>query len=137
MNLDDLEHLSLDTLITKNRDRASLGRATEAETTALLTVLNGEPIAVINDWRLIAYRLVGHESVILLLGENDIAGTTWITSQVASIDLEHRLVQTVNSLYSLGVAGEGEPPLEQLFLLVTQLRRNGLATTLGLPEVSG
>jgi hypothetical protein len=137
MNLEEIASLRLDTLITINRNRASLGIINEHEISAIAATIEGNPSDIIDDWRLIAYRLSNVEPAVLLLGINRSKQITWITSNVRSVDLDHQLVQTMNSLYGLGTPGAGEPPLEQLFLLITQMRHAGLAGKLGLPEVSG
>jgi hypothetical protein len=126
----------LDQIVTRNRDRFSLGLATEAEIAALTApVLPGYQRGQIEDWRLIATRQIGEAPILFLLGHNPKEDGAWMTSAVQTISPDLQRLRTRNSIYALGERGAGEPPLEQILHVCYALRTWGLGDILGLAHV--
>ena len=136
LTIEELEHLSLNMIISERRDRVQLGLASADELEALHhAIADGNPKGVILEARFIAYRVVRLDAVqLMLLGHNETEGVPWITSALEQIDGDH-VTTASGSLYRIARRGEGEPPIEHLMLLIHQLRRNGMGEILGLPEV--
>lgn len=135
LSIHDLETLSLDTIISKNRDRVQLGLATVEEHAALKAPIDAGRALTdrIREARFIALRLDGKVST-RLLGINQRTRDSWITSAIEQIDRD-RVVTASGSVYAIASHGGGEPPLGHLLLLIRYLQDSGLGTMLGLPDV--
>jgi hypothetical protein len=89
---------SLDDIIRRGRDQASLGLATSADLERLMgDIVDGRLRVVINGWHLVALRIRatdGEAVYVYLLGYAQATCETWITSNVVSIDMKNGYVRT-------------------------------------------
>jgi hypothetical protein len=141
--LEKLMPRSLDDVVRANRDNFQIGLATANEVRRLTASI--EPAstkATIDEWRIIAFRTLKPEpnsgrivgkTLLSLLGRSSRTNCPLITSEVVKIDFENGLVRTLNSLYKIGVAGEGEPPSDDLIHLCATTHIWGWGKMIGAP----
>ncbi|WP_173058997.1 hypothetical protein [Sulfurimicrobium lacus] len=140
MSDDEIRHISeifptsLDSIITKRRDEIELHLTTAAEIEELQTdIFTDHEKDTIDDWRLITMEgLLINQRRIMLLGDSRILGHAWITSRVRQIDLQRNVLVTSNSIYKLGLKGEGEPNIHHLIAVCAALTRWGSGEALGV-----
>jgi hypothetical protein len=144
--LEKLMPRSLDDVVRANRDKFQIGLATADEVRRLTASI--EPAgtkATIDQWRIVAFRTLKPESdsisgrivgktLLSLLGRSSRTNCSLITSEVVKIDLKNSLVRTLNSLYRIGVGGEGEPPTDDLIHLCATTHIWQFGKIIGAPE---
>jgi len=135
-NVDDIIPKFLDDVIRKNRNLFELGLSIIEDIQAIhIEIQPGMPVKdVIDDWRLISFRdkRTGRNQV-LLLGDSQKKGNSWITSSIVLIDLPQNIVVTKSmSVYKLGSQGNGEPPRRHLIHVCAALHKWGLGAALGV-----
>ncbi len=103
--------MSIDTLITRNRDTFSVGVASDDERSSLVaSPIEGRFSGRIDGWHLVALRLKSSgEPVVSVRCLGYLQGDTWITSQVEAIAADGSAIRTRNSVYQLGSPGVGDP----------------------------
>jgi hypothetical protein len=143
--LEKLMPRSLDDVVRANREFFQIGLATAAEVRHRSGRIEpADTKDTIIDWRIVAFRTVDPERdlesgridgriLLSLLGRSSRKRHPLITSEVAKIDFRNRLVQTRNSLYALGVKGEGEPPGDDLVHLCATTYVWGFGKMIGAP----
>jgi hypothetical protein len=141
--LEKLMPRSLDDVVRANRDSFQIGLATADEIRRLTDSI--EPAgtkSTIDDWRIIAFRTlkpgpnsgrVVARTLLSMLGRSSRTNRSLITSEVVKIDFESGLVRTLNSLYKIGVEGEGEPPSDDLIHLCATTHTWGFGKIIGAP----
>lgn len=130
---------SLDDVIRKNRDAASLRLTTDKELFELFEgIIPGPLKETIEDWRFISLHLQTPDrsaTLTFLLGNRLSNGNPRITSDVTKVDLYRGLVVTKSgSLYKLGSKGEGKPPFEGLVMICSAFHSWGFGEALGVPH---
>ena len=130
---------SLDDIIRDRRNVCSL-RLSNTEDFASLPPMvsmldNIKQIrATINDWRIVCLTLPSGKNHILT-GINETSNNAWATSALKSVDFQNNLVLTENSIYRLGIKGEGEPDLAIRLHICYCLHSWGLGAPLGVPRI--
>ena len=138
MYLEDLGNLTIETLVTKNRDKVQL--SIERDTSSIPVLEDTEGYLPIKGHIVNANLIklsVGGTSVIRVLGINQSDSTSFITSVVTGIKKSSDnayLVRTANSFYTVELQEE-VPDLTEVLFLAGYLRMQGLGEFLGLPEV--
>jgi len=128
---------SLDNIIRSNRDKAQLRLTTDEEIFTLHQVITpGEPKDVLDDWNLITlYQPDLDFSQTFLLGDIRRNGHQRITSTVTGIDLDKQLIVTKSgSLYQLGTPKNGDPDVNQLYMVCSAFHDWGIGKMLGVPH---
>jgi len=126
-------------LIRQNRERVSVGLATEAEAQALIgNVEPSKPIkAHIDRWHMVAIRIrdTGQASF-HLVGWTSLFNSL-VTSDVVVLDRDRARVETLNSTYQLGEPQTGEPDLHLVGQVAHALRVWGINRrySLGVPRL--
>lgn len=135
--LQNLLALTLDDVITTNRDHAELRIATKEDIAALPTAVDDFEAVTgeISRWSLIALELrddAGGVGVsVYLVGYNETTKSSWMTSRVLSIDEDAQLLTTHSgSLYRL--VGACTTNVDIPFICA-MLNRWGIGEHLGLP----
>lgn len=131
--------LTLESLITRNRDSLEIRLANEAEIFNLQMVIHAHQdiLLSLENWRLVAYVRPSGTSL-HLLGERDGPFKVRITSQVQQIDLNRRIAITASgNHYGLGNQGSGDPPITHLMLIVASAYEDGWAEKFGVPDLFG
>lgn len=131
--------MSLDSLITRNRDRLSVGVASDDEVAALVVDatgggFDGPSDGQVEGWHLIALRARGRDGPLVSLRCLGWAyGDTWITSDVVAVASDRSAVRTRSgSLYRLGERGRGEIHPRLVMLVGRSLHAWGLNDALDL-----
>lgn len=127
---------SLDDIIRINRDKAQLRLTNDEEIFELYQVITpGEPKDVIDGWNLITlYQPDLDFSQIFLLGDTRHNGHQRITSVVTGIDLDKQLLVTKSgSLYQMGIPKNGDPDVDQLYMVCAAFHSWGFGKMLGVP----
>lgn len=147
--MQDSEHLtdalealipkSLDDVIRRNRDAASLRLTTDKELFELYeSIIPGPLKETIEDWRFISLQLQTPDrsaTLTFLLGNRLSNGNPRITSDVIKVDLDRGLVVTKSgSLYKLGTKGVDQPPFEGLVMICSAFHSWGFGEALGIPN---
>jgi hypothetical protein len=133
--LDQMIPRSLDDIVRLNRDQMQIGLATLDELSAQAGVIElGQTLDTIDEWRVVAIRQRGAPPLLSLLGH--VVGTSRVrmTSEIIMFDVCRGLCRTRNSLYRLGLPGDGEPPQEDLICACAILHQWGIGRTIGAPE---
>jgi hypothetical protein len=124
---------ALDEIVTLERDTVEIGLATGQEIASLAAVIDCAPGAekeILLDWRLVAVRESG-DLFITPLCDAARPRSTWGTSKIVGIDLGHDFLRTKNSIYRLGVQGDGELPVPHILTFCGLLHEWGAGETLG------
>jgi hypothetical protein len=135
---------SLDDVVRKRRDLVQIGLATAEEIVVRTEkVESGHSRDRIENWRIVAFRFLdphsedGAEQIfnnrLALLGRAVGRCCPWVTSEIVGIDVEGKLVRTRNSLYTLGIHGDGEPPDHDLICLCAMTHIWGVGRYIGAP----
>jgi hypothetical protein len=133
---------SLDDIIRAHRDEFSMRLANVEDVAALPKMISmldkQKPIrATIQQWRIVCFarhaKLGGN--ALILTGTHEARGCNWATSFVKAVDFENGLVLTENSVYKLGIKGEGEPHLHILLHICHALHKWGYGDYLGVLSV--
>jgi hypothetical protein len=143
--LEKLIPQSLGDVVRQNRHLVQIGLATPEELAErAATIASGQAKDTINGWRMIAFRIPRPpaDKQLGLFEKCRLSMIGWavelrcvrITSHVLRIDVGNGLVQTRNSLYRLGVRGEGEPSRDELIHVCAALNSWGLGQDLGVAE---
>lgn len=130
---------SLDDIIRDRRNVCSLGLSNTEDFASLPPMVsmldNIKQIrATINDWRIVCLTLPSGKNHILT-GINETSNNAWATSALKSVDFQNNLVLTENSIYRLGIKGEGEPDLAIRLHICYCLHSWGLGAPLGVPRI--
>ena len=145
--LDKILPKRLDDIVRANRDRLAVRLSTQRDLDVLPPMsmaMNSQRHvkATIEDWRIICVesRFPNGESdcdrdFLFLVGDKQPRGTPLVTSNIKSVDFEQGLVLTLNSLYRIGKAGEGEPNPSMILTIIGVLRGWGLGPAMGLLPV--
>jgi hypothetical protein len=135
--LNDLIPKSLDEIVTLHRDECIL-RPSIAEDLARLkpmdsTISEQKPDkGTIDDWRIIAASGTS-KTLLFLTGTHRSKDVPYMTSDIVSID--GNTVVTNNSVYHLGVKGEGEPDMMIILHICATLHYWGAGAYLGVPYI--
>ena len=131
--LQELLPTSLDDIIRKNRERASLRLATDAEKQAIAHRIAQVGSAIpISRWNLITLEVRGAEPITILVGWNIVAGTTWNTSPILQLDAASGLLGTRSgTLYKM--SGESGDKID-LLCICAWLHQTPAGRFLGVPE---
>ena len=128
---------SLDDVIRLNREHVQLRLATDEEIFDLHQVITpGEPKDIIDEWNLIALCQPELDTTfVFLLGDIRRNGHQRITSDVVGIDLDIQLLITKSgSLYQLGSPKNGDPDVDQLYMICAAFHAWGFGHKLGVPH---
>ncbi|WP_018077073.1 hypothetical protein [Thiobacillus denitrificans] len=129
---------SLDDIVRENRDKLRLALATEAELKNLQTSLSGASVRhSLTQWDILMLHVTeGGRKVSSprLIGKLSETGESWMTSHVLSIDTEHGLVQTRNSVYRI-VGPRAEEKDLDLLRVCGSLNEWGLGQRFGVPPI--
>ena len=126
---------SLDDIIRMHRDFAQLRLTNDEEILSLnKEVMPATPKDIVDDWNLIT--LVKPGSVLVfLIGEIRHKGTSRMTSDVTSLDLDRGFLKTKSgSLYQLGKQNAGPPNQSELYLVCSTFHKWGFGDALGVPN---
>lgn len=131
--LQELLPKNLDDIIRKNRERASLRLATDADKQAIAhRIAQVGSATPISRWNLITLDVRGAEPLTILVGWNDVAGTTWNTSPILQLDAAAGLVVTRSgTLYRM--SGESSDKID-LLCICAWLHQTPAGNFLGVPE---
>lgn len=127
---------SLDDIIRLHRDEVELRLTSEEEIMALYDSIEpAQPLEIMDEWRFITLHVIPiGESQVMLMGYRRSNEYFRVTSIVRQIDLDRGFVITNSgSLYQLGTAGQGEPPLDHLMGICVVLHKWGFGMRLGVP----
>jgi len=133
--LQELLPKSLDDIIRKNRERASLRLATEADRRAIAhRIVPTGRATPISRWNLITLDVRGADPIryTILVGWNDVTRTTWNTSPIVKLDAAAGLVLTRSgTLY--GMSGKSSDKID-LLCICAWLHQTPAGKFLGVPE---
>lgn len=137
--LEQLNDLSIDSLITKQRDHYALRLADAVDIADLKNHSVGDGVVKqeLTEWFLFVFSNVpaGHD-LIILAGTSADDGTEWCTSPVVAINLEAGYVRTRSgSLYKISGPATSKPSLRQLMHISGTFAFWGIADYLGMPAV--
>lgn len=134
--LNELLPKNLDDIIRKNRKRASLRLATEADKRAVAhRIVSVGCAAPISRWNLLTLDVRGTDPTkyTILVGWNDVASTTWNTSPIVELDAAAGLVLTRSgTLYRM--VGESSDKID-LLCICAWLHQTPAGKYLGVPEI--
>ncbi len=134
LTLEQLQNLTLDDVVGR-RDLARVRLATPEEVSALSGPIGeGRDRGTLSDWRLVAIDARDGPLEVVLLG--NLEALNWGTSPVRAVDLDAGQARTRSgSVYHLGEAGEGAPPVDHILHMCVLLRHWGLGAALDIPQV--
>jgi hypothetical protein len=132
--LQELLPRSLDDIIRKNRERASLRLATDADKQAIAhRIASDESATPISRWNLVTLDVRGTKPITILVGWNDVVGTTWNTSPILQLDAESGLLVTRSgTLYKM--SGKSSDKID-LLCICAWLHQTPAGKFLGVPEI--
>lgn len=129
---------SLDDIVRENRDKLRLALATEEELKNLHTILSQTSFRhSLTRWNILMLHVTeGHRTVSSprLIGKLSESGESWMSSHVLSIDAEHGLVQTRNSVYRI-IGPRAEEKDLDLLRICGSLHEWGLGQRFGVPPI--
>ncbi len=127
--------MRLNDIVQRHRDELEVALATAEDLAATDGAIEGDDIAAtLDDWWAIAIRDLTEDRFLLVFyGENPLSGKLRQASGVRTIDLDRNLIQTGSAIYSLGQPGQGDPPVEVVLDLCSELHRRGLGERFGVP----
>ena len=138
-DLNDIEKLRIDTLISKHRDRFDLRVAASEDLSDLTNETVGEGVVKnrLKDWCFIQFRDAQRdESYVFLIGLSVEDHTNWCTSQVIATDLQQGYVRTKSgSLYELIDEPVSQPSLQLVMHVAATFRSWGMSAPLGMPVI--
>ena len=133
--LEELLPKSLDDIIRKNREHGSLRLATEADKRAIAhRIVPTGRATPITRWNLITLDVRGSAPIqyTIMVGWNDVTGTTWNTSPIVKLDAAAGLVVTRSgTLYRM--SGESGAKID-LLCICAWLHQTPAGKFLGVPE---
>ena len=129
---------SLDDIVRENRDQLRLALATEEELKRLQTTLPDASFRhSLTQWDILMLHVTEGDRKVSsprLIGKLSESGESWMTSHVVSIDTEHGLVQTRNSMYRI-IGPRAEEKDLDLLRICGALHEWGLGKHFGVPPI--